>query len=189
MAMSQSHVLFASQLETWALMQASNQSVSSEFHAGLLNSALRIDVQRALDIVSLLDADLPTLSRFYTIDVPDVDIDIPDASKISAGLSDIAAQTEAKLAAQREQWERQDAQREAQWEATRAANKQERERRSAERKAQWEATAAANREERERKSSERKAQSERRKAEIEQRMRETLDRAKAGLDQEDESTE
>lgn len=167
MAMAHSHVLFASQLETLALLQATNQSVSSEFHAGLLNSALRIDVQRALDIVNLLDADLPTQSRFYSIDVPTLEIDMPDAIKISAGINEIAQETEAKIAAQREQWERQ----------------------NAERKAQWEATLAANRQQSERKNAERKAESERRRAEINQRMRESIDRAKNGTSKEDDSSE
>jgi len=168
MAMGSNHVLFASQLETFALLQASNQSVSSEFHAGLLNSALQIDVQRAVDIVNLLDADLPQVARFYTIDVPKPNITVPDASKISAGIDDIAKQMEQDRAAMREEWERQDAERKAQWEAAQVAIREKSEQRSAARKADNEQRSAA-----------RKAEREKRMAEIRQRMENARDKAKA----------
>lgn len=142
MAMSGNQVLFVSQLEAPALVQAINQRTSSEFHAGLLNSALQIDVQRAIDIVNLLDTELPQVARFYKIDVPPVDIDIPDRP-ISAGLDEIRDQTHAKIEEQRKQWEQQRAEQQAQWDAQREALRQERERKAAERKAESEARMAA----------------------------------------------
>jgi len=44
------------------------RNISPEFHPGLLNSALAIDVQRVVDVVNLLDTSAPPLPRVYRIE-------------------------------------------------------------------------------------------------------------------------
>lgn len=66
-------VAFVSRIEGSALVQAVEARTSPEFHAGLLNSALRVDVQRALDIIGAMPG-APHIDRFYRIDV---DVKLP----------------------------------------------------------------------------------------------------------------
>ncbi|MCB1607567.1 MAG: hypothetical protein KDI71_11380 [Xanthomonadales bacterium] len=164
MATGSHHALFVSQRQGPALIQAINQSVSADFHPGLLNSAMAIDVQRAVDIANLLEAPLPQVARFYQIEVPELKIDLPDRP-VSAGLDEIVQQTHDQIAAQREQWAAEDAQRQAEWQRTLDELKAKRERQAAERE----------------------AQRERRMAETRARMDASLEAAKAGRDATEDS--
>lgn len=77
MGIHQGRVAFVSQLEGSALVQSIEARTSPEFHPGLLNSALRVEVQQALDIVSALPG-APGLERFYRIDV---DVRLPEIDR------------------------------------------------------------------------------------------------------------
>lgn len=77
MAIDRGRVAFVSQLQGSALVQSIQARTSPEFHPGLLNSALRVEVQQALDIVSALPG-APPLERFYRIDV---DVDLPPVDR------------------------------------------------------------------------------------------------------------
>ncbi len=96
---------------------------SPEFHPGLLNSALAIDVQRVLDVVNRMHTGVPQLARVYQIDV---DVKLPPVRKpeLASRMAEIAREQ----AAAREQWRQrlaeQQAQREAERDAEAARNKE-----------------------------------------------------------------
>lgn len=54
--------------DRFPLHEMVGRNISPEFHPGLLNSALAIDVQRVVDVVNLLDTGAPPLPRVYRID-------------------------------------------------------------------------------------------------------------------------
>ncbi|MGE4069552.1 MAG: hypothetical protein AB7E72_00075 [Lysobacterales bacterium] len=85
LAMQGRLVVFASQLQTAALMQSIQSNTSPEFHPGLLNSALRVDVQSAIDIVNALPGS-PQLARFYEIEGIEVKLPQVDGSALSERL-------------------------------------------------------------------------------------------------------
>jgi hypothetical protein len=106
LAMQERLVVFASQLQTAALMQSVQASTSPEFHPGLLNSALRIDVQAAIDIVNALPGS-PQLARFYTIEGIEVNLPQVDGSALSERLRADRERIQAEQQAAREQRERE----------------------------------------------------------------------------------
>ena len=85
LAMQGRLVVFASQLQTAALMQSIQRNTSPEFHPGLLNRALRVDVQAAIDIVNALPGS-PQLARFYEIEGIEVKLPQVDSSALSERL-------------------------------------------------------------------------------------------------------
>ncbi len=85
LAMQGRLVVFASQLQTAALMQSIQSNTSPEFHPGLLNSAMRVDVQAAIDIVNALPGS-PRLARFYEIEGIEVQLPKVDGSALSERL-------------------------------------------------------------------------------------------------------
>lgn len=105
MAIRGRQVIFASQLQTAALMQSVQASTSPEFHPGLLNSAMRIDVQVAIDIVNALPGS-PQLARFYKIEGIEVKLPNVDGGALSEGLRANQARIHAEQQAAREQRER-----------------------------------------------------------------------------------
>lgn len=102
MAIEGRWVAFVSTAAFEPLLQAIQANQSSEFHPGLLNSALRIDVQRALDITAAMPG-APQLARFYHIDVA-VQIDTPSVSAFSEKLRADRERIAAEQAAAREQF-------------------------------------------------------------------------------------
>lgn len=102
MAVDGRWVAFISTAAFEPLLQVIEANQSSEFHPGLLNSALRIDVQRALDITAALPG-APPLARFYDIDV-DVQIDTPSVSAFSEKMRADRERIAAEQAAAREQF-------------------------------------------------------------------------------------
>lgn len=105
MAMHERLVVFASQLQTAALMQSVQASTSPEFHPGLLNSAMRVDVQVAIDIVNALPGS-PQLARFYKIEGIEVNLPKVDGSALSERLRADRERIQAEQQAAREQRER-----------------------------------------------------------------------------------
>jgi hypothetical protein len=55
--------------DRFALLEKVQRERSVEFHPGLLNSALAIDVQRVIDIANLLETDPAPVPRVYGVDV------------------------------------------------------------------------------------------------------------------------
>jgi hypothetical protein len=176
MSMTGRLVFFTSRVKTWALKQAIDARVSAEFHPGLLNSALRIEVQRAINVVNRLDAGLPQIAQFYQIDVPKPDIEIPSTAGIFEGLSTLAEDLQQELGAQRALWEQQQAEREtalkasmeeAQQErrAVMEAGKAEMEAQRAQRAAEFQESLDAARREREERQEARRAEFEAKRAE------------------------
>jgi hypothetical protein len=110
-------VLFASQRDRFVLKQLTEQSTSAEFHPGLFNSALPIDVQRALDVVAAMDFGQRPFERFST---PAVRTNLPPtrSTGIPERLQEIRREQDAKLEALRAE---QRAQREARQQAQREA--------------------------------------------------------------------
>lgn len=74
-------VAFFSQLQSSALVHIAETGTSPEFKPGLRNSALRLDVQRALDIVAAMP-DGPRLARFMRIDGAKPDLPSPDRAPL-----------------------------------------------------------------------------------------------------------
>jgi len=103
------YAFFTSGLETGSLAQAINQSISAEFHPGLFNSAMRLDVQRALDIVNGLEGEQPRLARFYKIDVPKLDIELPSTEGITRGMEETRTTLQKELDALRAERQTQSA--------------------------------------------------------------------------------
>ena len=99
MSMQGNCLLFNTSIETWALKQAINQQTSAEFHAGLFNSAMKVDVQSTVNLVNSLESGASPLPSFYTIDLPDIKIAIPKNTGISNRLSEINRETHEKIAA------------------------------------------------------------------------------------------
>ena len=95
-------VAFISQPAGEPLLQIVQSDTSADFHPGLLNSALRIDVQRGLDIVAAMPG-APELERFYRLDGIEVQIDTPSVSQLSATLQAQREQTAAQVRAASEQ--------------------------------------------------------------------------------------
>ncbi|MCP5181864.1 MAG: hypothetical protein H6993_16370 [Pseudomonadales bacterium] len=94
MGISGNFVVFVSRLSGSALMATIEANTSPEFHPGLLNSALRVDVQQALDIVGAMPG-APVLERFYRI--PGVEVNLPAVNR-----EPLERQREAQRARQRE---------------------------------------------------------------------------------------
>lgn len=107
MGLSGPYAFFTSGLETGSLTQAINRSISAEFHPGLFNSAMRLDVQRALDIVNGLEGDRLRLARFYQIDVPKLDIELPSTEGITRGMEETRTTLQKELDALRAEREAQ----------------------------------------------------------------------------------
>jgi hypothetical protein len=101
MAIDGRWVAFLSKAAFEPLLQIVEAGQSAEFHPGLLNSALRIDVQRALDISAALPG-APRFERFYAVDV-DVQIDTPSVSALSDRLRADRERIATEQAAAREQ--------------------------------------------------------------------------------------
>lgn len=110
MASAGAVILFASQRDVFVLKQITDQSTSKEFHPGLFNSALPIDVQRALDVVAAMDFGQRPFERFAVL--PPVRTNLPATrpTGISERLQEIRREQDAKHAALRAE---QQAQREA----------------------------------------------------------------------------
>lgn len=79
--------------DRFALGEMVARNTSPEFHPGLLNSALAIDVQRVLDVVNRMQTGVPELARVYRIDV---DVKLPPVRKpeIASRLAEIATEQE-----------------------------------------------------------------------------------------------
>lgn len=105
MAMNGNSILFTTAAEGWALKQVVDQRQSVEFHPGLFNSAMKVDVQVAVDVVNALDTGLEPLPRFYVIDVPEINIQIPQTTGISNRLNKVREDMNAELEALRVQRE------------------------------------------------------------------------------------
>jgi hypothetical protein len=97
-----------------------HRSISAEFHPGLFNSAMRLDVQRALDIVNGLEGEQPRLARFYQIDVPKLDIELPATEGITRGMEETRATLQKELEALRAERQMQSARRREESAARRA---------------------------------------------------------------------
>lgn len=110
------YVVALARPERFALGELVARNTSPEFHPGLLNSALAIDVQRVLDVVNRMQTGAPELARVYRIDV-DVKLPPVRAPEISSRMAEIAKQQQAE----REQWRQQVAQQQAQRQADRDA--------------------------------------------------------------------
>lgn len=102
MAMQERHVLFVSTLETWSLKQAVDQQTSPEFHPGLFNSAMKVDVQMALDVINQMDTGNAPLPRFYTVDIGPLDLPAPDISPLQNKIQEATRQAREKMDADRE---------------------------------------------------------------------------------------
>ncbi|MCP5195621.1 MAG: apolipoprotein A1/A4/E family protein [Gammaproteobacteria bacterium] len=109
MGLAGQYAFFTSGLETGVLAQAMNRSISAEFHPGLFNSAMRLDVQRALDIVNGLEGEQPRLTRFYQIDVPKLDIELPSTEGITRGMEEARTTLQKELDALRAERQKQSA--------------------------------------------------------------------------------
>lgn len=72
---------FFSQRRSAALVQIAESTTSPEFHPNLRNSALGVDVQRALDLVAALP-EAPRLARFMRIEGADPDLPEPDRAPL-----------------------------------------------------------------------------------------------------------
>ncbi|NEV64012.1 hypothetical protein [Thiorhodococcus minor] len=97
MAMHGRRVLFVSTLQTWALKQVAEQRTSAELHPGLFNSAMKVEVQLALDTVNAMDLDMAPLDRFYQIDIGPIDLPKPDASGLRSALEESSRQAKEQL--------------------------------------------------------------------------------------------
>lgn len=90
-------LLFLADAPSSALMALAEQSTSPEFQPGLRNSALKVDVQRAVDIANLMNVSSFAVADVYTVDVGDTDIQWkkPD---LTSGIDEVAAETHEKAA-------------------------------------------------------------------------------------------
>jgi hypothetical protein len=96
-------VAFFSQLESAALIYLAESTTSPEFHPGLRNSALAVDVQRALDLVAALP-ESPPIARFMRIDGARPDLPTTDRAPLERMHADIAErQTETRRVAEEAQ--------------------------------------------------------------------------------------
>lgn len=181
LAMDGRVVFFTSRLETWALQQAMNQRISAEFHPGLLNSALRVDVQRAIDVVNLLETGLPAMARFYELDIPKPSIEVPSATGISATITRAAEELQIELDALRAQREEERAAREAAFQADMEAANQRRQEQMEARQAEMKANLEAARRQREQERAARMAEIEARRAERMAAYQAQLDAIEAGI--------
>jgi hypothetical protein len=119
------YVLAVARPDRFALKELVDSQTSPDFHPGLRNSALAIDVQRVLDVVNRLDTGAAELARVYRIDV---DVKLPPVRELdlTSGLSEIARE-QAEASAQRQQrYAEQQAQFRAQLEADNARREQAR---------------------------------------------------------------
>jgi hypothetical protein len=109
---SGSYVVALARPDRFPLGEMVARNTSPEFHPGLLNSALAIDVQRVLDVVNRMQTGAPELARVYQLDV---DVKLPPVAKpeISSRLSGILREQE--LA--REERHKQQAEQRAQFQA------------------------------------------------------------------------
>ena len=114
MASAGAVILFASKRDGFVLKQLTDQATSPEFHPGLLNSALPIDVQRALDVVAAMDFGQRPFDRFAPL--PPVRTNLPAtrptglSDRLEAIRRDQEARREALRAQQRAQREAMQAQ-------------------------------------------------------------------------------
>lgn len=74
-------VAFFSQVQSAALLHLTESTTSPEFHPNLRNSALGVDVQRALDVVGALPR-APKLARFMRIDGVTPDLPVTDRAPL-----------------------------------------------------------------------------------------------------------
>ena len=95
MASSERQLIFVSRADGWALMRAAERSTSAEFQPGLLNSALRIDLQRAIDVLNALELGLAGLPPIYEIKV-DPRIEVNLDTGISERLEKVRLDAEAQ---------------------------------------------------------------------------------------------
>ena len=167
MGMAERFVLFASEPAAWALKQAVDQSISAEFHPGLLNSSLPIDVQRAIDVVALMRTDRAAPERFYRPAGIEVRLPVPGPVGIQPRLDKAREQMEADRAVLRERMAREREERAARMAAEREQREAERDARKAEREARH-AKARA----------EREAERERHRADLQGRMNGITERAR-----------
>lgn len=79
LATDASFVVALARPDRFPLREMVSRNISPEFHPGLLNSALAIDVQRVLDVVNLLDTDAPALARVYRIE--GIEVKLPAAQR------------------------------------------------------------------------------------------------------------
>lgn len=91
------YLLFLSDAPGSTLMAIAEQSTSPEFQPGLRNSALKVDVQRAVDIANLMSITSFKVADVYIIDIGDIDIqwEKPD---LTSGMDEIAEQTREEVA-------------------------------------------------------------------------------------------
>jgi hypothetical protein len=120
MASAGAVILFASQRDVFVLKQITDQSTSKEFHPGLFNSALPIDVQRALDVVAAMDFGQRPFERFAVLPPVRTDLPATRSTGISERLQEIRREQDAKQEALR-------AEKQAQREAARARQQVQRE--------------------------------------------------------------
>lgn len=119
LAMDGPFVVALARPDRFPLHEMVARSISPEFHPGLFNSALPIDVQRLVDVVNLLDTGAPPLARVYRIEGIEVKLpelrrpDLtgalprrdgnPDAPPVS--LEQLRAESEARMASARDKSE------------------------------------------------------------------------------------
>lgn len=89
-------VYFINEPPLFALNAVIEQNTSPEFRPGLRNSGLKVDVQRALDIVNMMRPGEPPLAPVYQIEVPTPTIEIPKLN-LTQSLSEIRAETHAEI--------------------------------------------------------------------------------------------
>lgn len=106
MASSDRNLIFISRSEGWALMRAAERSTSAEFQPGLLNSALRIDLQRAINVLNAMQLELAELPPIYRIEV-DPQIQVNLDTGISERLDKVRADAEAQRLQFKETMEQQ----------------------------------------------------------------------------------
>lgn len=171
MGTSGEFILYIQRPPSNALVAASQRNTSADFQPGLLNSGLKVDVQRAIDITNMLKLDRPEIASVYTTDIGEIDVNV-DVPELDLGLDKtvkethdkvdaIMAESDKDMAEFREKMARQRAEREAEMEQRRA----EREAKRAQQQAQWDA-------EREQRNEALRKQREKNQAEHEARMQE-----------------
>jgi hypothetical protein len=101
LAMQGEFVIAIARPRGFGLLEQMQRERSVEFHPGLRNSALGIDVQRVLDVVNLLDPGATPLPSIHHVEV-DVDLSRVRKPQIAARLDAIRAQQERDLAALRQ---------------------------------------------------------------------------------------
>jgi hypothetical protein len=79
------HVVFAPRAPASPLAHAARREQSPEFEPGLLSSGFRVDLQRAIDVVNLMNLDVPRIAGVYGIGT---EVELPEPPEPDFGAVD-----------------------------------------------------------------------------------------------------